>query len=105
MVAVSLIPYRSGYPAWAVQLIESRWSMRLRIALVGAIHLTALTILVRTEHGPFATAMAIVTWTLLHCLWRIVLRSPGASAAVPPALAAILIPLSPLKFEIVHLAR
>jgi hypothetical protein len=78
--------------------------MRLRIALIGAIHVTALTVLVRTEYGPFATAMAITAWILLNCLWLFVLRSPGVSAALSLTLVAILISLSQFKFEILQLA-
>ena len=78
--------------------------MRLRIALIGAIHVTALAVLVRTEYGPFATAMAITAWILLNCLWLFVLRSPGVSAALSLTLVAILISLSQFKFEILQLA-
>jgi hypothetical protein len=99
-----LIPYRIGYPAWAAKLAESGWSMRLRIILIGAIHLAALMILLRTEYGPFATAMAIITWTLLNCLWLFVLRSPGVSAALSLVLIVILIRLSQFKFEILQLS-
>jgi Sulfatase len=101
---VSLIPYRSGYPAWAAQLAGSGWSTRLRIILIGVIHLAALMILMRTEYGPFATAMAIITWSLLNCLWLFVLRSPGVSAALSLVLLVILIRLSQFKFEILQLA-
>ena len=78
--------------------------MRLRIALIGVIHLVALMILLRTEYGRYAIAMAIITWTLLNCLWLLVLRSPGVSAALSLVLIAILIGLSQFKFEILQLA-
>jgi hypothetical protein len=78
--------------------------MRLRIALIGAIHLAALMILLRTEYGRFAIAMAIITWTLLNCLWLFVLRSPGVSAVLSIVLIAILIRLSQFKFEILQLS-
>jgi hypothetical protein len=101
---VSLIPQRSGYPAWADRLIGSGWSMRLRIAMIGVIHLAALMILLRTEYGRYAIAMAIITWTLLNCLWLFVLRSPGVSAMLSLVLIAILIRLSQFKFEILQLS-
>jgi hypothetical protein len=78
--------------------------MRLRIALIGVIHLVALMILLRTEYGRYAIAMAIITWTLLNCLWLLVLRSPGVSAALSLVLIAILIGLSQFKFEILQLS-
>ena len=78
--------------------------MRLRIALIGAIHLAALMILLRTEYGSFAIALAIITWTLLNCLWLFVLRSPGVSAVLSLVLIAILIRLSQFKFEILQLS-
>lgn len=85
------------------QLGEGEWPWRLRVALIAAMHLAAVYILASEEYGPFANTVALLTWALLNCLWLLVLRRPGISAALSLALIAILIVLSQFKYGITQL--
>lgn len=85
------------------RLGEGGWPWRLRVALIGAMHLTAVYILASEEYGPFANTVALLTWALLNCLWLLVLRRPGISAALSLTLIAILIALSQFKYGITQL--
>ncbi len=88
---------------WLRQLGDSGWLWRLRVALIAAMHLTAVYILASVEYGPFANTVALLTWALLNFLWLVVLRRPGVSAALSLALVAILIALSQFKYGITQL--
>jgi hypothetical protein len=85
------------------RLGDSGWLWRLRVALIAAMHLAAVYILASEEYGPFANTVALLTWALLNCLWLIVLRRPGLSAALSLTLVAILIALSQFKYGITQL--
>ena len=82
----------------------SVWFYRLRVAMVVALHGAALILLLRTEYGPFAIALSLLTWVFLNGLFLLMLRRPGVSAALSLALIAVLITLSRFKFEITQLS-
>lgn len=82
-------------------LLKRLWP--LRVALIAAMHLTAVYILATVEYGPFAMSVALLTWVLLNFLWLIVLRRPGVSAALSLAVVAILVALSQFKYGITQL--
>lgn len=91
-----LLLKRLGAPDWP-------WPWRLRVALITAMHLTAVYILASVEYGPFAMTLALLTWALLNFLWLVAFRRPGISAALSLALVAVLIALSQFKYGITQL--
>lgn len=93
-----LLLKRLGAPDWPWP-----WPWRLRVALITAMHLTAVYILASVEYGPFAMTLALLTWALLNFLWLVAFRRPGISAALSLALVAVLIALSQFKYGITQL--
>jgi hypothetical protein len=71
---------------------------------IAALHLAALTVLLFTEYGPFAITLSLLTWVFVNCLFLLVLRRPGVSAALALSLLVLLIALSRFKFEILQLS-
>ena len=86
-----------GRLAWIESLAGSR---RIALAIVAAIHLTALAILYQTEWGVVHGALSLLAWGLLNSLWLLILRRPGLSAALSLAMMELLILLSQFKFDI-----
>jgi len=77
-------------------LAASPW----RVAMIAAIHLTALIVLYRTEWGLIHGALAVLAWALLNCGWLLVLRRPGLSAALSLMMLGLIVVLSQFKFGI-----
>ena len=80
-----------------------RWLRGLGVAAIAALHLAAVYCLASVEYGPFANALALLTWAFLNFLLLIVLRRPGVSAALSLALITVLIALSQFKYGITQL--
>ena len=51
---------------------------RLRLAVIGVLHVAALVILWQTEYELFHAALFVLAWGLFNCVWLVVLRRPGA---------------------------
>ncbi len=71
----------------------------VRVALVAAFHLAALTVMAQTEVGLLPKAIFLFTWGLLNFFWLGVLRRPAIAAALSLALILALIQLSQFKHE------
>lgn len=69
----------------------------LRIGLIAAVHLAALTVMLATEVDYVARVAFLLTWGLVNCFWIVVLRRPLAAAAISLVMFTILILLSQLK--------
>jgi phosphoglycerol transferase MdoB-like AlkP superfamily enzyme len=74
------------------------------VGVVATLHLAALAVLLATEYGPFAITLSLLAWVFANCLFLLVLRRPGVSAALALSLVASLIALSRVKFEILQLS-
>jgi hypothetical protein len=68
-----------------------------QVALLAAIHLTALALLIWSEHDWDAQASFLLTWGLFNFIWLVLLRRPITSAALSLALIVVLIMLSQFK--------
>ena len=86
-----------------VHSLRGVWLPRLKVALLVALHLGALSLLWKTEYTPFALGMSLVAWVFLNCAFLIVLARPTLSAALSLTLIVVLITLSRFKFEITQL--
>lgn len=73
-------------------------------AAIAALHLAALSVLLLTEYGPFAITLSVLAWVFVNCLFLLVLRRPGVSAALALSLVVLLIALSRFKFDILQLS-
>ncbi|MES2749985.1 MAG: LTA synthase family protein [Pseudomonadota bacterium] len=102
-VITTSIQDRERLRRWLKRIVETRWFWRLRVALIAAMHLTAIYILASVEYGAFANTVALLTWALFNLLWLIVLRRPGVSAALSLALVVLLIALSQFKYGVMQL--
>jgi hypothetical protein len=69
----------------------------VRVALLVALHLTALGVLLWTEVDWVARAAFALTWGFLNFFWLALLRRPATSAALSLAMVVILILLSQFK--------
>lgn len=76
-------------------------SRRLWAGIVILLHLAALAILLMTESGPFALALAALVWIFLNCFWLIVLRKPAIAAALSLLMVCTLIAVSQFKFGVI----
>jgi phosphoglycerol transferase MdoB-like AlkP superfamily enzyme len=63
-----------------------------------------LGVLLFWEYGPFAITLSVLAWVFLNCLFLLVLRRPGISAALALGLMVLLIALSRFKFDILQLS-
>ena len=72
--------------------------------MVAAPHVAALSVLLFTEYGPFAITLSVLAWVFVNCLFLLVLRRPGVSAALALSLMVLLIALSRFKFDILQLS-
>jgi Sulfatase len=72
----------------------------IRLAPLAAVHLSALAVLLWSEHEPDARAIFLLTWGFLNFFWLVCLRRPLISAALSLALISILIVLSQFKHSI-----
>jgi hypothetical protein len=72
-------------------------SARLRLAVIGVLHAAALVVLWRTEYEPFHVALSVLAWGVFNCVWLVLLRRPGLSAALSLAMVCGLILLSQFK--------
>ena len=87
-----------------IGLINARLrSPLVRIAAIAAIHGVALLAIYRTEYGPFAVTIALLTWAFLNFLWLIVLRRPAMAATLSLVLFESTIVLSQFKFSILSM--
>ena len=75
-------------------LRNSRW---VGTALIVALYLAALVVMVLTEFDWFGTALFLLTWGFLNGLLLLILRRPGAAAALSLAFIALLLVLSIFK--------
>ena len=69
-------------------------------AAASALHGAALVTSYITEYSLFAFALAALTWGLLNCLFLVLLRRPGISAALSLAFISFVILMSQFKFGI-----
>src|SRR5438477_6888440 len=74
----------------------------LRAALVGVVHIAAVTLLLRHEYAPFAIMLALITLVLMYCLGITLFRRPGISAALSIILIAALVAISQFKYDILQ---
>ncbi len=75
-------------------------SRRIRLAIILTLHALALIAMARTEVGPIAFALYLLTWGLLNFFWLAVLRRPAIAALISLAMIETIIQLSYFKFEI-----
>jgi hypothetical protein len=75
-------------------------SRRIRLGIIVALHALALVAMARTEVGPVAFALYLLTWGLLNFFWLAVLRRPAMAALISLAVIETIIQLSHFKFEI-----
>ncbi len=75
-------------------------SRRLRLLLIAGLHGLALFLMARTEEGPFALSVYLLTWALLNFVWLALLRRPAIAALISLAMIEAIIQLSNFKFEI-----
>ena len=80
-----------------MSLNPPRW---LRIAALVALHLGALGILYQTEYGLYGQTLFVLAWVSFNCLFLVLFRRPGISAALTLALFSIVIMLSKFKFDV-----
>jgi hypothetical protein len=80
-----------------MSLNPPRW---LRIAAVFALHLAALGLLYQTEYGLYGQTLFALTWVTLNCVFLVICRRPGISAALTLALFSLVVVLSKFKFDV-----
>src|SRR5260221_5426154 len=91
----------------SVACLTNRWAAgeplraRLAIALIAALHVSALGLLLWSEIGLVPKLAFCFTWGLLNFFWLAVLRRPVVSAALSLALIVVLILLSPLTYVMI----
>src|SRR5258705_692923 len=73
----------------------------LPMALVGAVHLAALSLMLWSEMGFVPKLIFCLTWGVLNFFWLALLRRPVISAAFSLAMIVILILVSRLKYDII----
>ena len=71
----------------------------LRVAMLAALHLTALAILIGTESGFVAQMAFLLSWGFFNFCWIMLLRRPAVAAAIALAWLVVLILLSQFKHE------
>ena len=74
------------------------------VGMVAMVHLAALAFLLSTEYGPFAIALALLSWVFVNCFFLLVLPRPGVCAVLAFILVALLTVLSRFKFDITQLS-
>jgi hypothetical protein len=74
-----------------------RW---LQIVVLVALHLGALGMLYQTEYGLYGKTLFLLTWVILNCVFLVLFRRPGISAALTLALFSLIVVLSKFKFDI-----
>jgi hypothetical protein len=79
-------------------------SARLWLAVIGVLHAAALVVLWRTEYELFHIVLSVLAWGLFNCIWLVLLRRPGLSAALSLAMVCGLILLSQFKTGITWVA-
>src|ERR1700730_5898478 len=78
-------------------------SPSIQIAAIAAMHAAALVAIYRTEYGPFAVTLALLTWAILNFFWLIVLRRPAMAAALSLVMIESIIALSQFKFNVLEM--
>jgi hypothetical protein len=93
-----------------IALLKSAWRRAAadgaywpRAALVGLLYAACAILLYRTEYGPFATGLSLLTLGFVCCLVIAVFARPGIAAALSLVAFAVLIALSRLKFDVTQL--
>src|SRR6266404_7536930 len=71
----------------------------VRVAMLAALHLTALAILIGTESGLVAQMAFLLSWGFFNFCWMVLLRRPAVAAAIALAWLVVLILLSQFKHE------
>jgi phosphoglycerol transferase MdoB-like AlkP superfamily enzyme len=74
-----------------------------RVVPVAALYAACVLVLLRTEYGPFAVSLSLVTLAFVCCLGTAVFGRPGIAAALSLIAFVILIALSRLKFDVTQL--
>jgi hypothetical protein len=93
----------------SIAFLTSRWAApdavtrrgTLPIAMLAALHLTALGLMMWSEVGLLPKAVFCLTWGLVNFFWLAVLRRPVVAAALSLLIIIALILLSRLKYEII----
>lgn len=85
---------------WPAKEVAGRLGY-LRIALIGAVHLTAIVLMDFNEGDLLENTVFALTWGFLNFFWIVVLRRPLVSAALSLAMIAAIMLVSELKFSIV----
>ncbi len=88
-------------PSYSYSAAALRIPRRQGVALllIAALHLGAIWSLSRTEYGPFATTLFLLTWGALNFFWLALLRRPALAAVLSLMLAELIIVVSKFKFE------
>lgn len=76
---------------------------RLRALLVALLFAACVLVLYRTEYGPFATSLSLLTLAFACCLGAAAFGRPGIGAALSLIGIGVLIALSRLKFDVTQL--
>ena len=92
----------------SLSFLTSRWAAAnaaargdvLRVGLIAAFHLAALSIMAITEHELEQKAAFLLTWGALNFFWLALLRRPGVSGALSLGMIALLIEVSQLKYKV-----
>ncbi|MDQ8727872.1 sulfatase-like hydrolase/transferase [Bradyrhizobium sp. LHD-71] len=91
-------------PAKAVAIaIGSAKAEPWRAALIGTLYAACVFVLYRTEYGPFATSLSLLTLLFTASLGMALFRRPGIAAALSLIVFSVLIALSRLKFDVTQL--
>src|SRR5215470_5866094 len=75
----------------------------LRVAVLAAFHLVAVTLMLWSERSLAAAAAFLLTWGLLNFFWILVLRRPAGAAALSLAMLVVLILLARLKQSVLFM--
>jgi len=75
----------------------------LAIGVLVALHLWALTLMAWSEPDLVGKAAFLLAWGVLNALWLLLLRRPGASAALSVTMLMVLIALSAFKHEVLFM--
>src|SRR5689334_18262585 len=97
---VSMMRSVAGAVRRAVGLLTAH---RLRALLVGALLAACVVVLYRTEYGPFATSLSLLTLVFIVSLGIAVFGRPGIAAALSLIAMLVLIAASQLKFDVTQL--
>jgi len=95
--SLSLLANRLG----ATRATLSRERVALGVVIV--LHLVALAIMFRYEDDVVPKGAFLLAWTVLNCLWLVLLRRPVVAGALSLAFVTVLILLSQLKHSVLFM--